>query len=612
MALEVWLPLQGSLENNGQDSLTVENHGGIDLYGAGEKGDGYYFDGQNHYFQFSKALTNVEIYKGDFSWAVWLNPFAAHRGAIITEHDASGTFSHVCLEITAALKMRFYWNGSPDITFTTAISQNTWTHVAVTKTGNTLTLYLNGVQSQVVTQTLDNTKIYNSAACIRIGNDYRSSTTTNSYNGGISDVRIYSNCLTPAEVASIYDEASQHIIMLNQSIPSVENIKARDRLNLPYTGTSKEIILPPGVYLLECWGAQGGKCGTNWIGGKGGYSNGKITIYENTTFYLYAGGAGAPVTAYNLVSGGGFNGGGSAYSSSNGSYRVGGGGGGTDIRIGSDSLMARLIVAGGGGGGNVNKGGGDGGGIFGKDGDSSSLAYSSGKGATQLAGGASSTGASSATVSGDGEFGQGASAVQVSNMTRQVSGGGGGWYGGGAADHASGGGGSGYVYNSNTAYAYPSGCSLNNNYYLNASSTTNGTETFTDYSGIPVTGHEGDGAVRITALQVYTIINIPTLTDKAYNGSLQTPGETGYDSNMMTKIGTQSATLPGTYTITYVLKEGYMWSDKTLERKSIQWSITSQFKKLQSKIYNSSFNNYTPQFFDGTDFTKYDVWIYGA
>ena len=77
-----------------------------------------------------------------------------------------------------------------------------------------------------------------------------------------------------------------------------------------------------------------------------------------------------------------------------------------------------------------------------------------------------------------------------------------------------------------------------------------------------------------------------------------------------------SATLPGTYFITYKLKKGYMWSDKTFEEKTIAWNITSQFKKMQGKIYDAasdSFINFAPQISsDGTSFSKQDVWIYSA
>lgn len=615
MALEVWLPLKGSLENKGQDDLTVENYGGVYEISRGRKGQCYSFDGKNHYLQFSKHLDNTNIYKGDFSWAVWLRPSAKHRGGIISEHDASGTFSHVCLEITAELKVRVWWNGNPDISFTNAISNQTWTHVVVTRSENTLKLYINGAESETISQTLDNDVIFPSEACIRIGNDYRSSTTTNSYNGCISDVRIYSNCLTATEVQQIYAETN--FIMLNNTIPSVRSIKTGDTLNLPYTGSSKTITLPPGTYLLECWGAQGGYRSSSTYGGKGGYSAGVLSLMEDTILYLYAGGAGSTVTtATSNIYPGGFNGGGYR-------YKYKGGGGASDIRIGQDSLYARVIVAGGGGSdGATNKAGGVGGGATGTRGTFGYGSY--GYGGTEKAststgglGYISSQGTTNTEANCAAGFGFGGFGYYVSSGYGGA--GGGGWYGGEGVkpdgsgdDDGGGGGGSGYVYTSNSAANYPSGCLLNNSYYLSATKMIDGSNKFLSYAGNLETGQSGNGAIRIVVLQAYTLVDIPTLTNKTYNGSVQSPGESGYDLVSMEKIGTTSAILPGTYTIVYRLKEGYMWSDKTLEAKTIQWSITSPFKKLQSKIYNSSFSNYTPQFFNGTDFTKYDVWIYGA
>lgn len=76
-----------------------------------------------------------------------------------------------------------------------------------------------------------------------------------------------------------------------------------------------------------------------------GYSVGTFTLNELTPAYVYVGGQGNSGNG-KLVNGG-FNGGGSGWNAA--SEGVGSGGGASDIRIGTDSLYARVIVAGGGG-----------------------------------------------------------------------------------------------------------------------------------------------------------------------------------------------------------------------------------------------------------------------
>ena len=128
--------------------------------------------------------------------------------------------------------------------------------------------------------------------------------------------------------------------------------------NYGYTGSYQEVELPAGKYKLQCWGAQGGSNGTNssygitaQAGGKGGYSEGVITLSSKTTVRVYVGGQGS-------ASAGGFNGGGSTTGTSQynsgdtfGYSKMGGGGGATDIRLSDGALLSRMIVAGGGSGG---------------------------------------------------------------------------------------------------------------------------------------------------------------------------------------------------------------------------------------------------------------------
>lgn len=278
-----------------------------------------------------------------------------------------------------------------------------------------------------------------------------------------------------------------------------------DIINCPYSGAVKSITLPKGRYKLECWGAQGGTGYNTGVPGKGGYSVGTLSVTEATECFLYAGGSGANSSA------GGFNGGGRRTT-------YGGGGGASDIRLGTDSLYARVIVAGGGGSvGLKGHNGGAGGGTAGVAGGVSSYASTAGAGKAKYSGSSTSTTSTAQTTAVSalantyGGFGFGGNgATQVSTYRQYAGAGGGGWYGGAGVwcgrsnvqNMGSGSGGSGYVYTSGTASQYPDGCLLIESDYLESASTTVGTSSFLSPTGSSETGHSGNGYVRITIVEL--------------------------------------------------------------------------------------------------------------
>ena len=284
------------------------------------------------------------------------------------------------------------------------------------------------------------------------------------------------------------------------------SVKKNQVLKYEYTGAARSVTLPAGTYKLEVWGAQGGNYETSY-GGAGGYSVGTLTITENTDFYILVGSQAVSTSTTKAATPGGYNGGGAGFNRDyNNTYTYGqGGGGGTDIRIGQNSLYARVIVAGGGGGSASN-------------GDEKATKYGGG-----LTGGCdldhyAGSQTSGGTYGNPGSFGEGGVAyTDKSNYKYGSGGGGGGWYGGAAIQSAAdsgpseyrtaNGGGSGYVYTSETATDYPSGCLLNSIYYLTEAQTIAGNTSFPSPKGGTETGHEGNGYARITVLAVESSIS---------------------------------------------------------------------------------------------------------
>lgn len=273
-----------------------------------------------------------------------------------------------------------------------------------------------------------------------------------------------------------------------------------------YKYGEQKVVLPPGKYLIECWGAAGGggcKITDTNLRSKGGYSKGELILKKETALYVYTGEKGSNYSP--------FNGGGRAMMHeglSNGETLYCNGGGATDIRLiggswdNEQGLLSRIIVAGGGGRNNFETKGGDGGGDAGGDGfkaDSKGTQTNGGKGQEGL----------------DGSFGKGGSAVSASSG-ENYGGGGGGWYGGGSGYNA--GGGSGYVLTENSYK--PAGYIPTKEYWLENTSMTVG-------GGIA----GGDGKAKITLLQGLPFLIINSYTSEQ---AVFTAGHT--EENKLSKI----------------------------------------------------------------------------
>ena len=299
-----------------------------------------------------------------------------------------------------------------------------------------------------------------------------------------------------------------------------------------------------GKYVMECWGASGGRSildGTYYdTGGRGGYTYGEIVI-ESKNWYIFVGGQGQD-SQYNAStkkatadSKGGWNGGGlGAYdrSDDDGSSA---GGGATDIRTGISSgqavgtwkdlysLKSRIMVAGGGGGGacSLHHGGcggnasGAGRGWWMQDGVKT---YNNSTGHTP----GSQTGGYRFGYGQDGSNGTGSTTADNSNITN--AGGGGGYYGGANSSPyriytnpgQSSPGGSSFISGRSSCNAIRENCSVwtggasnhtgspdhfSGNVFTN-DNMINGENTMPAPYGGTETGHYGNGYVRITFVPI--------------------------------------------------------------------------------------------------------------
>lgn len=136
----------------------------------------------------------------DATWAAWINLTANSGIKNIIQKDANNGYAmYVNAGKLSMLIYPEYDSGD------TTMSTGTWYHVAVTKTGTTVTFYVNGNVDGVSTGTFPSAIPTNA---VDVGIGARASDSLDAFNGKIDDVRIYNYGLSRAQILQLMNDGS--------------------------------------------------------------------------------------------------------------------------------------------------------------------------------------------------------------------------------------------------------------------------------------------------------------------------------------------------------------------------------------------------------------------
>lgn len=160
------------------------------------------FDGTSSGIEIQSSVFPV-VLNGPFTVSMWVyDQETGGRSIFFGNWNLTGAFFNI--EKEANNKARFYWNANPDFHCTNSpIAANAWTHLVMTRDGNTVKCYINGVLTDTSTATLSGT-VPTNATIFRLGRDGRSDATM--FKGRMSDFRLYATVLSESDIKELYNQ----------------------------------------------------------------------------------------------------------------------------------------------------------------------------------------------------------------------------------------------------------------------------------------------------------------------------------------------------------------------------------------------------------------------
>ena len=187
MALRVWLPLNGNINNYGISDAIATNSGAT-VDNNGKIGKCYSFNGSS-----AKISTSINL-TPEMSFCTWVK-FNSVQNFVIDARNSSGQgYQPMYISSTG---VQIYSSGSPSGGYINySFSTNVWYHLVVSYSNNKGYLYVNGTlvgTIGVASLTLNN-------SILTIGSRYSSE---RSLNGKLNDIRVYDHALSPKEVKEL-------------------------------------------------------------------------------------------------------------------------------------------------------------------------------------------------------------------------------------------------------------------------------------------------------------------------------------------------------------------------------------------------------------------------
>jgi len=217
---------------------------------------------------------------GVFTISLWFNPTAAN-GVVLSDLNSttiSGGYHTSDIEMVGGYLKFSVWPKNVIITSASTVSLNTWHHVVLTYTGNSIVAYLDGALINSATYTRDGPAM----ASLTSSQYFALAATESTHMGSgaygsflLADVKWYATSLSAAEVNQLYlDEAPEYdlVLMLDAS---------KNYLSYPGSGTTWNDISGNAKTATNAAGVSYSTSGNGIM-----YYNGTSTGYTDFNFNL--------------------------------------------------------------------------------------------------------------------------------------------------------------------------------------------------------------------------------------------------------------------------------------------------------------------------------------
>lgn len=217
MSLQVWLPLNGNLKNNGIANLDISMVG-TTIYGSGKTGKESFATGTG-YLLFPWEYHNSE----KFSFSAWIKPNTPGAWADIFSFGEG--LNRIEVDNTLTQYRWYNTSGVPLISAGSiifSIPNNEWHHITMTADGEKATFYVDGIQTSQYNQLNSLSSVFGAVQTCRIGT--RTNNGTSLWKGYINDIRLYDHSLSLHEIERDYCSLLIHYPLRDKYIENTTNL----------------------------------------------------------------------------------------------------------------------------------------------------------------------------------------------------------------------------------------------------------------------------------------------------------------------------------------------------------------------------------------------------
>ena len=190
----VFSDLSADIKGSGAaKTITRNGNPGISTVQSIFYGSSAFFDGTNDYLE-TPHNADFTLLRSASCMECWVYPTSLSVQRIVFDKSNSGGSNQsygLRINTNGTVLMEWIYPGGSAASLTSAgtVQTNTWSHIAVVASGNTLYIYINGVRD-ANSAALSNDAQSTTSTPFRVGSTY---TTSNRFLGYIQDVRVYNN-----------------------------------------------------------------------------------------------------------------------------------------------------------------------------------------------------------------------------------------------------------------------------------------------------------------------------------------------------------------------------------------------------------------------------------